>query len=190
MVQAEKCLNCPCAQQGPAKVTVGALGRLRMGSSADPAPICLRASPFLRGKEPGHGAARREVPRPARKIGLEGNAAADSFQDEPGSWGAPGSGRSGDEERSPRSALLPPAAGSPARGSPERSSLPPKTMKTSPFSLSKGKYLSCGNKGFAWKVAARGRKAESLLLPGFIPEIHPRNTLGCLFPRCPQRSTG
>lgn len=67
-------------------------------------PVCF---PFPAGK-----GARARHSQERRKIGLEGNAAAGSFQDEAGSGGAPGSGQSG----KPRDQGNPGMRGAPGAG--------------------------------------------------------------------------
>lgn len=195
MVQAERCLNCHRAQQGPAKVTVEALGWLRMGSSAEPASICLRASPFLLGKEPGHGTVSREAPRAARKIGLEGKTAAGSFQGGPGSGGAPGSEKSGDKG-SPGSGAQPRLGSAatcrrqPGPGEPRTLLCPSsKNRENKPFLSFQREALVLREQRICLKSSCPGQESRKLP-PAW---LHPRNTSqehAGMFARCPQHSTG
>lgn len=195
MVQAERCLNCHRAQQGPAKVTVEALGWLRMGSSAEPASICLRASPFLLGKEPGHGTVSREAPCAARKIGLEGKlllarSRTDRGAGEPRDQGNPGMRGAPGAERSPGSALLPPAAGSPARGEPRTLLCPSsKNRENKPFLSFQREALVLRKQRICLKSSCPGQESRKPP-PAW---LHPKNTSqehAGMFARCPQHSTG
>lgn len=150
--------------------------------------------------EPGEN-----VHRPARKISLEGNAAAGFFQDRPGSKRAPGAEaqpkssfaaicrqqtqgpNTAQLRRKPRTLIFS------AEGCPFH----PENIKTSPLPLSKGRHLTCEDKGFARKAASPGWGKLCWQAPACRKPcaawLQPRNTSeehAGMFSKCPQRSTG